>query len=80
MSDTASGVPLLELDRVTTIFGNGPDRTIANQDVSVSLPEAPPRLVSIVGESGSGKTTAARTLLGLQPPTHGDARWRGKDI
>lgn len=80
MSDTASRVPLLELDRVTTIFGNGPDRTIANQDVTVSLPEAPPRLISIVGESGSGKTTAARTMLGLQPPTSGVARWRGKDI
>lgn len=80
MSDTGSGVPLLELDRCTTIFGNGHDRTIANQDVTLSLPEAPPRLVSIVGESGSGKTTAARTLLGLQPPTHGAARWRGKDI
>ncbi|MDQ3539531.1 MAG: ATP-binding cassette domain-containing protein [Chloroflexota bacterium] len=80
MSDTASRVPLLELDRVTTIFGNGPGRTIANQDVTVSLPEAPPRLISIVGESGSGKTTAARTMLGLQPPTSGVARWRGKDI
>src|SRR5690606_18945317 len=36
--------------------------------------------VNIVGESGSGKTTAARSLLGLQPPTHGQALWRGKDI
>jgi peptide/nickel transport system ATP-binding protein len=77
---TATGTPLLELDRVTTIFGSGADRTVANQDVSVSLPEAPPRLISIVGESGSGKTTAARTLLGLQPPTSGAARWRGRDI
>jgi len=84
MSDSAANgapkVPLLELDRVTTIFGNGPDRTIANDNVCLSLPEAPPRLISIVGESGSGKTTAARTLLGLQRPTSGSARWRGRDI
>jgi peptide/nickel transport system ATP-binding protein len=48
--------------------------------VSLRLEESPPRIVSIVGESGSGKTTAARALLGLQPPTHGQALWRGQDI
>lgn len=80
MAQQKDHVPLLELDSVTTIFGHGADRTIANRDVSVAIDESPPRLISIVGESGSGKTTAARTLLGLQKPSHGVARWRGKDI
>ena len=44
------------------------------------LDEHPPRILNIVGESGSGKTTVARTLLGLSRPTHGQARYRGKDI
>lgn len=81
MSDgPESASPILELDHVTTVFGSGIQTTIANDDVSISMAESPPRLLSIVGESGSGKTTAARTLLGLQKPTRGKALWRGKDI
>jgi len=80
MSDPKTGIPLLELDGVTTIFGSGAQETVANDNVSLAMAEAPPRLLSIVGESGSGKTTAARTLLGLQKPTSGRALWRGKDI
>lgn len=75
-----SNTPLLTMDRVTTIFGSSRNATVANDKVSLELAESPPRILSIVGESGSGKTTAARTLLGLQPPTHGKALWRGKDI
>lgn len=75
-SDTA----LLELRDVSTIFGQGPGATYASDHVSLRIEENPTRLVSIVGESGSGKTTAARALLGLQPPTFGKALWRGKDI
>ncbi|MGI8484117.1 MAG: dipeptide/oligopeptide/nickel ABC transporter ATP-binding protein, partial [Thermomicrobiales bacterium] len=71
---------LLELRDVSTIFGQGPTATYASDRVSIRIAENPPRLVSIVGESGSGKTTAARALLGLQPPTFGKALWRGKDI
>ena len=81
MSDsTRATVPLLELREATTIFGSGAQETVANDRVSLAMAEAPPRLLSIVGESGSGKTTAARTLLGLQKPTSGQALWRGKDI
>jgi len=80
MSDPKTGAALLELEGVTTIFGSGARETVANDNVSLAMAEAPPRLLSIVGESGSGKTTAARTLLGLQKPTSGRALWRGKDI
>ena len=79
-SSTTSGASILQLDNATTIFGSGPNRTVANENVSLEMVEHPPRILSIVGESGSGKTTAARTLLGLQHPTHGRALWRGKDI
>lgn len=77
---STDSTPLLQLDNVTTVFGSGPLATVANDRVSLTLEESPPRLISIVGESGSGKTTAARSLLGLQKPTHGRALWRGKDI
>jgi ABC-type oligopeptide transport system ATPase subunit len=77
---TAGEAPILELREVSTIFGRGEDQTIANRDVSLVIPPSPPTLVSIVGESGSGKTTLARTLMGLQSPTSGQALWRGRDI
>jgi ABC-type oligopeptide transport system ATPase subunit len=76
----SNATPILELRDVTTVFGSGPQATVANNRVNLVIPESPPTLVNIVGESGSGKTTAARSLLGLQPPTHGQALWRGKDI
>ncbi|HEV2527032.1 MAG TPA: ABC transporter ATP-binding protein [Thermomicrobiales bacterium] len=77
---STNATPILELRDATTVFGHGADATVANDRVSLVIPESPPSLVSIVGESGSGKTTAARTLLGLQQPTGGQALWRGQDI
>ncbi|SZD71993.1 Glutathione import ATP-binding protein GsiA [Candidatus Ornithobacterium hominis] len=36
--------------------------------------------LGLVGESGSGKTTLSRALLMLQPPTHGQIIYKGKDL
>ncbi len=72
--------PLLELRDFSVVFGRGEDATVASDAVNLRIDEQPPRILSIVGESGSGKTTTARALLGLQPPTGGQALWRGRDI
>ena len=37
-------------------------------------------VVQIHGPNGSGKTTLLRILCGLQPPTGGHIRWRGRDV
>lgn len=74
--------PLLEADAVTKEFGTrgGRGGTIAAVDgVDMVLPEQP-TLITLVGESGSGKTTLSRMLLGLEKPTRGAIRYRGKDI
>ncbi len=75
-----SAPPILELRQATTVFGPAGSGTVAVDRVSLTVEEQPPRILSIVGESGSGKTTAARALLGLSPPTGGQALYRGKDI
>lgn len=53
---------------------------IAVDQVSFTLTEQPPQIVSLVGESGSGKSTIARIILGLQRPTGGRVTYCGRDI
>lgn len=36
--------------------------------------------VAVIGESGCGKSTLARTIMGLDRPTHGGVKHRGVDV
>ncbi|MEQ7126627.1 ABC transporter ATP-binding protein [Actinopolymorpha sp. B11F2] len=73
--------PLLEAIRTTQVFGRQPrHRNVALSDVSLRIAGDQPSFTAVVGESGSGKTTLARVLLGLQPPTSGEVRYRGTDL
>ena len=37
-------------------------------------------IFALVGESGSGKSTAAKTIMGVYPPTDGEIFFHGRDI
>ena len=75
---------LIELAHVSKTFGAGGlgwrRRVAAVRDVSLSLPGAPPEILSIVGQSGSGKTTLARLILGLERPSAGRLSLLGADM
>lgn len=61
---------------VTKVFGFGPQKTVAVDQVDFDFREG--EIVSIVGESGSGKTTLAKMLLGLISVTEGDVYFQGE--
>jgi peptide/nickel transport system ATP-binding protein len=50
----------------------------AVDDVSISIPAS--KTLGVVGESGCGKSTLAKTIVGLESPTSGQAEFVGFDI
>jgi peptide/nickel transport system ATP-binding protein len=50
----------------------------AVDDLTVSLPKG--KTLGVVGESGCGKSTLAKTIVGLESPTSGEAEFLGFDI
>jgi oligopeptide/dipeptide ABC transporter ATP-binding protein len=77
--------PLLEFQNVTKIYTSGglfakPSTTTALSNLSLTLKENEPTILTVAGESGSGKTTLAMLLLGFIDPTSGNILYKGKDI
>jgi len=70
-------MPLLALENVTKTFGRGVGAVQALRGVSLTL--SPGRATALVGASGSGKTTCARMLMGLEPPSGGTVRFKGRE-
>ena len=75
---------LLEVERVTKVFAMGGILSRkyfeAVHEVSFVLEHERPEIFTIIGESGSGKTTLARMILGLERPTSGVIRFRGRPV
>jgi oligopeptide/dipeptide ABC transporter ATP-binding protein len=73
-------VSLLEFKNVTKIYGKGPTTNVALNNVSFTLNENEPTIMTVAGESGSGKTTLAMLLLGFIETSSGQILYKGKDI
>ena len=74
---------LLELKNISKVYSRGlinAKATIALRDISLTLREDEPTIMTVAGESGSGKTTLAMLLLGFIAPTTGQIIYRGKNI
>jgi putative ABC transport system ATP-binding protein len=77
VSELPSGA-LLELDGVTRIYQSGNRRRVVLKGVSHRFEAG--RMYAVVGPSGSGKTTLLSLASGLDSPTGGTVRFRGRDI
>jgi len=78
-----NGEVLLEAEGLARYYtSRGPwgaeRKAAAVEDVSLRILRA--ETLALVGESGCGKSTTARLLLGLEPPTSGTVRYRGRDL
>ncbi len=66
----------LDISHISKIYGDGDNRVVAVDDVTLSL--AAGEVVLIEGPSGSGKTTLLSMMGCILRPTHGEVRLAGK--
>lgn len=74
---------LLEMKNVSKVYSRGllsKVSTTALDNMSLTLQEETPTIVTVAGESGSGKTTLAMLVLGFINATSGQIIYKGKDI
>jgi ABC-type lipoprotein export system ATPase subunit len=69
---------MVELENVSKVYGNGPERVAALDRVSLSV--TPGEFVAVRGPSGSGKTTLLLIVGGMIRPTEGRTLLDGHDL
>jgi len=70
--------PLIELDAVTRVYGEGDATVHALRGVSLSIARG--EFVAVMGPSGSGKSTCMNLIGCLDVPTSGAYRFEGLDL
>jgi putative ABC transport system ATP-binding protein len=74
MISAAGGKTLIELARVTKVYGSGQAAVHALRGIDLGIQEQ--EFVSVMGSSGSGKSTCINIIGCLDVPTSGDYRFR----
>ncbi|HOU52675.1 MAG TPA: ABC transporter ATP-binding protein [Myxococcota bacterium] len=70
--------PVIRLDRLTKIYGQGDAAVVALDGVSLEVP--PGQFLAVMGHSGSGKSTLMNLLGFLDSPTDGKYWFQGVDV
>ena len=74
----ASDQPLIELRKVTKIYGTGEAQVAALAGIDLTIRDG--EFVAVMGPSGSGKSTCMNILGCLDTPTSGNYFFRGADV
>jgi NitT/TauT family transport system ATP-binding protein len=67
---------LLELRKISQVYGAGRRQFTAVQEVNLTLVEG--EFVALLGPSGCGKSTLLRIMIGLQQPSSGHIIYKGQ--
>ena len=73
-----AGPPLIELRRVTKVYGRGTAEMQALRGIDLSIRQG--EFVAVMGPSGSGKSTAMNILGCLDTPTAGSYWFKGVEV
>ena len=73
-----STLPMVVLDGVSKVFGNGPKAVVAVDNVSLTINRG--EIFAIIGYSGAGKSTLVRLINGLETTTSGTLTVGGFEI
>jgi lipoprotein-releasing system ATP-binding protein len=77
-----ASTPLIQLEKLTRVYlsgtGPGASELVVFRDLELEVPEG--EQLAVMGESGAGKSTLLYLIAGLDRPTSGAIRFRGRDI
>jgi putative ABC transport system ATP-binding protein len=69
---------LFELTNVRKIYRMGTEKVVALEDISLGFESG--KIYCLLGTSGSGKSTLLNLLAGLEKPTSGSIKFKGKPL
>jgi putative ABC transport system ATP-binding protein len=69
---------VLRTESLSKTYGNGPEKTLALDEVNLQITKG--KLLAVYGPSGSGKTTLLFLLGGLDKPTSGRIYFEGIEV
>jgi lipoprotein-releasing system ATP-binding protein len=70
--------PLIQLEKLTRVYRSGASEIAVFRNLELDVAEG--EQVAVMGESGAGKSTLLYLIAGLDRPTSGSVRVRGRDI
>lgn len=73
-----NSTPLLNIRKLSKIYGSGPARVIAVNDFSLDIYKG--MSIGLAGESGCGKSTLGKMIARLITPTQGEIYFKGRNI
>jgi len=69
---------IFELQNVRKVYRMGTERVVALEDISLTFEKG--KIYCLLGTSGSGKSTLLNLLAGLEKPTKGSIKFKGKPL